>query len=79
LRQGWGVNRRHSQKSQFQHGGKRFGYKSKLQQSENERGQKVYFSMAVLGIKKEKKVQKVVKKLSNISSNLVKINKTRTE
>jgi hypothetical protein len=55
-------------KSQFQHGGKRFGYKSKLQQSGNERGQKVYFSMAGLGKKikniSPKSCQKVVKKLS---------------
>jgi hypothetical protein len=32
--------------------------KSKLQQSGNERGQKVYFSMARLGKKKSKKSQK---------------------
>jgi hypothetical protein len=38
--QGWGVNRRRGQKSQFQHGRKRFGQESKLQQSGKERGQK---------------------------------------
>jgi hypothetical protein len=52
---------------------------SLIQQSGKERGQKVYFSMAGLGKKKKKKspkgIKKVVKKLSNISSNLVKINK----
>jgi hypothetical protein len=75
LRQGWGSNRRHGQKSQFQqHGGKRFGLKSKLQQSGNKRNQKVYFSMAGLGKKK-----KIVKKWSNISSNLVKINKKEND
>jgi hypothetical protein len=69
LRQGWGVNRSRGQKSQFQHGGKRFGYKSMLQQSGNEGGQKVY------GLIGQKKEEKKSKKLSNISSNLVKINK----
>jgi hypothetical protein len=53
--------------------------KSKLQQSGNERGQNVYFSMAGLGKKNKnistKSCQKIVKKLSNIWSNLEKIRK----
>jgi hypothetical protein len=43
--------------------------KNKLQQSGNERGQKVFFSMSGLGKKKEEK------KSRNILSNLVKIYK----
>jgi hypothetical protein len=60
LRQGWGVNKRRGQKSQFQHGRKRFGQESKLQQSGKERGQILSNSCQKLS----KKCQKVVKKLS---------------
>jgi hypothetical protein len=66
LRQGWGVNRRRGQKSQFQHGGKRFGQKSKLQQSVKERGQKSLFQ---LDKKKEKKLAKVWQKVVKPSNN----------
>jgi hypothetical protein len=82
LRQGWGVKRRRGQKKAVSAWWKEVWLKNKLQQYGNERGQKVYFSMAGLGKKFKnispkvvKSCQKIVTKLSNFLANLEKINK----
>jgi hypothetical protein len=77
LRQGWGVNRRRGQKSQFQHGGKGFRIKkvriSSLEMSVVKKSISAWLDWAKKRKKKSKKFskncQKVVKHFVKPSKN----------